>query len=113
MSKEEMQKAFDESESTLHTTDIFNFDEENQELVGIVVDVKPFTGGKFDSEVNQYVIDDGEDIVTCILGTATDKQLTEIDLKGKLVSITFKGKAHLEDGRSVNRFKVRVAKNAP
>ena len=90
------------------TKQIFTFTEDGEKLIGVVVDIQPFNEGDFDAEVNQYILDTDDGRVSCILGSATDSQLTGKEIKGKLVCVTFHGKKTLKDGRQVNRFKVEV-----
>jgi len=90
------------------TTAIYKFLEEGQECIGIVKDIRPFTEGSFDTEVNQYILETDEGLVSMVLGSATDKKLAGQKISGKLVCIVFKGKTHLEDGRSVNDYTIKV-----
>lgn len=90
------------------TTSIYKFDEEGQKLIGKLVSTEPFTEGEFETEVTKYTIDTDAGLVSCVLGSATDKQLTRQKLLGKLVCITFYGKVTLKDGRQVNRYGVEV-----
>lgn len=96
------------------TTDILSWKdaEEGTYIVGTIVDIFPFTGGQFETDVMQYIISTKDGLVSTVLGSATDKQLKGVVKKGDKVYIEFKGKAHLDDGRSVNKFRVMKAKNA-
>lgn len=107
---EEWGKAEEKGKVDLVTMTIHSWDEEGQSLIGVVKAIQPFTGGSFDTEVNQYIIDTGEDIVSTVLGSSTDKQLAKIDIQGRMVRITYKGKKNLDDGRQVNNFRVEVRK---
>lgn len=110
--EEQFRKAEEKGDIDELTTDIYSWSEEGEHLVGVVVSIGKFTGGKFETEVNQYIIKTDTGLVSTVLGSATDKQLEGIDLKGKLVYIEYRGKVHLEDGRSVNKFNVKVPKHA-
>ncbi len=68
----------------------------------------PFTGGKFEAEVNAYLIETDQGLVSTILGSYTDSQLAGLDLVGKIVVIEYEGKKDLEDGRKVNLFNVDI-----
>lgn len=106
--KEEYEKAKGKGKTKTLTSQIHSWDEEGEELVGKVIDVKPFKEGKFDTEVDCYWLETDEGIVTTVLGSATDKQLKEVDPIGQNIHITYKGKKMLADGRSVNNFHVEV-----
>lgn len=87
---------------------IHTWDKEGDVLIGEVMGVTDFTGGKFDTTVNSYLLDTDLGLVSTILGTATDEQLSAVNLEGKIVCITYQGKKQLDDGRSVNIFDVDV-----
>ncbi|MBA7579844.1 hypothetical protein ES708_21722 [subsurface metagenome] len=70
--------------------------------------IEPFSEGQFDTEVNSYIIETEGGIVTTVLGSATDKQLSKIDPVGSNIFIEYLGKKTLKDGRSVNLFNVDV-----
>lgn len=106
--QEQYQKAKEAGQTEEVTTSIFRFEEEGQHLIGKLVDISPFAGGDFETDVNQYTLDTDNGRVSCILGSAADKQLTQQDIIGKLVCITYYGKVSLSDGRRVNRFSVEV-----
>lgn len=105
---EEWGKAEEKGKVDLVTMEIHSWDEEGQVLIGKVKAIQPFTGGSFDTEVNQYIIDTGDRMVSTVLGSSTDKQLAKVDLQGRLVKIIYRGKKQLDDGRQVNNFEVRV-----
>lgn len=101
-------KAKEKGKTTQVTKEIFTWDEEGEQIIGRVLEVSVFTGGKFESKSMQYTIDTDNGIVTTVLGTATDKQLKDKNLVGKVIFIEYGGKIELGDGRQVNRFKVEV-----
>ena len=88
------------------TANIFAFKEPGDELVGKLLRVESFTGGKFDSACNQYFFETDEGQTQTILGAATDKQLEKQDVTGHVLRITFRGKISLEDGRQFNKFRI-------
>lgn len=98
------------AEGKLHrsTFRIHTWKEDSAILIGRITDILPFKGGKFEAEVNSYLMDTADGLVSFIMGTYTDSQLEGIDLKGRIVRIEFAGKKDLEDGRSVNQFNVDV-----
>lgn len=106
--KDEYEKAKGKGKTKTLTTMIHTWEAEGEELIGKVIDVKPFKEGKFDTEVDCYYIDTDDGIVTTVLGSATDKQLKEIDPVGQMIYIKYNGKKLLADGRSVNNFHVEV-----
>lgn len=90
------------------TRQIVIWDEEGQVLTGKVLEVQPFTDGIFETEVAMYIIETDNGIVSTVLGSATDKQLAKIDVRGSRMHIEYKGKRALKDGRAVNIFNVEV-----
>jgi len=105
---EEVKKAMKEGKMEQLTTDIINWQEEGQTVCGRVHNIVPFTGGKFDTEVNQYIIDTDDGLKSTILGSAADKQLKGVELIGRTVYIEYRGKKNLDDGRQVNNFRILV-----
>ncbi len=92
------------------TSEIHSWEHEGDTLVGTIMEILPFTLGKFDTEVNQYLLDTGDSIVSTVLGSATDKAIAGKVKPGVRVKIIYGGKKSLADGRSVNSFKVFVAR---
>lgn len=90
------------------TSDIHSWEHEGDSLVGKILEIVPFTLGKFDTDVNQYLIEAGDTIVSTVLGSATDKAIAGKVKPGDTVKIIFGGKKVLADGRQVNSFKVFV-----
>lgn len=105
---EEYKKAQEKGKVDQATTQIFQFAAEGEELIGKVKDITPFTHGKFDTEVNQYILDTDLGRVSTVLGAATDKQLAGQIKPGNMVRIVWRGKKPLEGGRTVNVFDVEV-----
>ena len=101
-------KAKEKGKTKTLTKLIYTWDEEGQVLIGKVVDIKPFLEGKFDTEVNCYTIESGGVLYTTVLGSATDKQLKDVDPVGLNVYIEYRGKKQLDDGRQINNFHVEV-----
>jgi len=95
---------------TTHT--IHQWVEEGQTIIGRVIDISEFTGGKFDQPCNQYMIDTDDGIISTLMGASTDKQLAVHDILGNVVCITYKGKKLLDDNRQINLFEVGVINNA-
>lgn len=108
--EKEFKRQEEKGKTVLATEDIYTWTEEEQVLFGRIQEILPFTDGKFDTDVLRYVIDTDAGRISTVLGAATDKQLATKIKPGDIVKITFKGKKHLEDGRQVNRFDVRIAK---
>lgn len=90
------------------TTEIKSFKNPDDSLIGKLLEINEFTGGKFEKSCKQYLFETDDGLVTCLLGGATDKQLEKQDLIDKVLIIIFKGQAELEDGRKVNKFDISV-----
>lgn len=87
---------------------IHTWDTVGDVLIGKVMGLNDFTGGKFETPVKAYLLDTELGFISTILGSATDEQLSAVDLPGKIICITYQGKKELTDGRSVNLFDVDV-----
>ena len=105
---EQYQKAKDKGKLDQITTNIYKFTTEGETLVGEVVKIIPFTAGDFDVEVKAYIIDTEIGRISCVVGSATDKQLDNFKLVGKVIAITFHGQKDLEGGKHVNLYTVEV-----
>ena len=103
---EAYEKAKAEGRLTRKTSRIHTWTGESSVLIGKIKAVKPFTGGKFEAEVNAYLIETDEGLVSTILGSYTDTQLADMEIIGKTICIEYEGKKDLEDGRKVNLFNV-------
>jgi len=105
---EEYLKAKEKGKTKTLTSMIWKAEAEGEVLIGKVLEISPFTEGKFDTEVNMYKIETDEGIFTTVLGSATDKQLKDIDPVGQMIYIEYRGKKQLEDGRQINNYHVEV-----
>jgi len=106
--QEAYEKARKEGRLSRKTSRIHTWTEESPVLIGKVRAIKPFTGGRFEVEVNAYLIETDEGMISTIFGTYTDSQLEGLDLIGKVIVVKYDGKKELEDGRKVNLFNVDV-----
>lgn len=109
----DFQKAYEEAKRSgrlkRKTYQIHSWGIDGDELIGKILDVRPFEGGKFEGTCNQYLIETSQGNRSFIMGSYTDSQLVDIELKGQLVRIQFLDKKKLDDGRSVNMFDVIIA----
>jgi len=105
--QEQLAKAKRKGTAKSLMVDIHTWKEPGDELVGKVMEVKPFEGGKFDSTCMKYIMDTDNGMITTILGAAADKQFEGKDVTGKVLWITYKGKTDLEGGKQCNRFDIR------
>jgi len=87
---------------------IHTWTEDSALLIGRIIGIGKFEGGKFEAEVNCYRIMTDEGTVSCILGTYTDSQLENISLLDQVVCIQYQGQKSLDDGRKVNVFDVDI-----
>ena len=109
MTYEELyEKMYKEGNIRLLSYQIKTWEVEGDYIIGKVMEVKPFTGGSFDTDCLSYLIKTDEGLFTTVLGSATDTQINQTDLRGKIISIVYKGKKDLKDQRRVNIFDVAV-----
>ncbi len=106
--QEDFEKAQKAGATEEVTRSIQSWHDEGDFLVGKVIAITPFEEGTFDTEVQCYLFDTDGGRISTVLGSATDKQLEEIEIIGKLVHIEYRGKKTIADGKQVNVFKVTV-----
>jgi len=105
---EEFQKAEKAGKTEQLTREIYTWEEEGQELAGVLENVSVFEGGLYEQEVNQYQINTGEGVVSTILGSATDKQIEKLAKVGMKIYIQYRGKKEIAGSKHVNIFTVKV-----
>ncbi|NIQ91322.1 MAG: hypothetical protein GWN93_20860 [Deltaproteobacteria bacterium] len=105
---QDYKKALDSGRLQRLTYAIHQWKEEDQLVIGRLIGMGIFDGGKFDNPVNYYMLDTDEGMVSCILGSATDEQIRDNIDVGNILAIHYKGKRELEDGRKVNIFEIDV-----
>lgn len=103
---EQLAKAQEKGKVKERTFAIISWHEPGDELTGKLLNVSAFKGGKFETEVNQYLIETDDGVVSTVLGSYADSQIMGSVQVGDLVHILYQGKAQLDDGRSVNRFNI-------
>ena len=106
--QEDYEKAQKAGKTDEISRNIQSWSEEGETLVGKCVSIGPFLDGTFETEVNAYMIDTDDGLVSTVLGSATDNQIKDLDLVGRLVYIEYRGKKSLKDGKQVNHFKIQV-----
>jgi|WetSurMetagenome_2_1015567.scaffolds.fasta_scaffold377125_2 hypothetical protein len=84
---------------------MFKFESAGDQVQGVITSVEKDwqipNGGTCD---RYHLLSDVGISYSFILGTATDKSLSEINLEGKHINVLFKGKFEIPGGRSVNQF---------
>lgn len=93
--------------------DITKWEREGEVLIGKLLKVEKKSskelGGKYDGEVNVYLFDTDEGLVSCVCGTTVDRIMGDgQDFIGRVCAIEFQGKRQLEGGREFNRFRVDI-----
>lgn len=104
--KEQLAKAKKADKMKPLTVEIKTWKEVGEELIGKVIDVKPFEGSKFDTTCQKYIIETDDGLITTVFGGSVDKQFEGVNLIGKVIYAVYKGKGDLDDGRKFNRFEV-------
>ncbi len=96
---------------------ISSWEEEGKVLIGKLLKVRKVSskdiGGTFEGEVNKYLFDTDEGLISCICGSAVDRVIDgEPDrFIGQVMAIEFQGKTQLSQGREFNRFRVDIISN--
>lgn len=86
---------------------IVSFDTEGQEIVGEFKAAELLESTKYDNPVQRYLINTDDGIVSCLLGSHTDKEVLPKLRQGDLIKITFKGQKDIGGGKTVNLFDVQ------
>ena len=102
---DEYLKAKEKGRTEQVSMEIHTWDTEGQELIGKLIDVLPFTEGKFETEVKKYIIQTDHGRVSTVLGAATDKRLEKVKA-GVMLYIKWKGQKELASGQHVNLFDI-------
>lgn len=103
--EQEYERTRDEAESL--NVQIVQWTEEGQTVCGIFHEHSVMPDTKFDVPVQRYLIQTAAGLASCILGSATDKELVGKLQKGDLLRIEYQGKKDIGGGRSVNIFDVK------
>lgn len=104
---EQVAKAEKQGRYKTLSMDIVQFTEAGQQLVGKLIEVTNFEGGKFDNDCKKYLFDTDEGPKSCILGASVDKQLDGLNLINHLIVVKYGGKKEIGGGKQVNIFDVR------
>ncbi len=116
--KETYESQFKKAKETGHAQQvsysITSWEEEGKVLFGKLLKIKRVSskeiGGTFDGEVNKYLFDTDEGLVSCICGTAVDRVIDgqEDRFLNQVMAIEFQGKRQLSQGREFNVFRVDI-----
>ena len=105
---DEYLKAKEKGKTKTAVVEIYSWDEVGEELIGKLMDIQPFSEGKFNTEVNKYIIETNYGLVSTVLGASTDKQIDGKARPGDRVYIKYRGKKDLAGGKQVNLFNVET-----
>lgn len=119
LSYEQKYKQSKEKGNTLQVSyNISSWDEEGKVLIGKLIKLRKVSskelGGTFEGEVNKYLFDTDEGLVSCICGASVDKLIDgqEDRFIGQVMAIEFQGKRQLSQGRECNIFRVDIISNS-
>lgn len=84
-------------------------------VIGKLIRVAPLAKSAYDVEVQTYLFQTDEGLVSCVLGAAMDKEVGDRLVVGNLYYVEYQGKRDIGQGRKVNLFDVRgfVAHDVP
>jgi hypothetical protein len=88
------------------SVDIKTWKESGDYLIGQLVDIKPFSGGEFETNCMQYTFKNEDGLISTILGSSMDKIFEREDYRGRVIHIEYKGKIELDDGKRCNKFHI-------
>ena len=113
MSYEEM---FEQAESEGNiqplSVEIVSWTEENQTVIGRLVDIEIFQGDKDKGECNAYIVEADTGLVSFILGSATDKRLQDLEVDN-IMKVVYRGQKEIKGGNRVNLFNITVINKKP
>ncbi len=104
--KEQFDEAMASGKATELTVGIVKFTEEGQMLTGRLLSTRDFSEGDFEQNALCYLLDTDIGRQSCVLGSATDKQIADSIAVGDVIRIVFHGQIEIEGGRRVNKFEV-------
>ncbi len=93
---------------------ISSWEEEGKVLFGKLLKIRKVSskelGGTFEGEVNKYLFDTDEGLVSCICGASVDNMIDgqEDRFIGQIMAIEYQGKRQLSQGRECNMFRVDI-----
>lgn len=112
--EQQFKQAKEKGQTQQVSYNISSWDEEGKVLIGRLLKLRKVSskelGGTFEGEVNKYLFDTDEGLVSCICGATVDKLIDgqESAFIGQIMAIEFQGKRQLSQGREVNVFKVDI-----
>ena len=89
--------------------EIIKWDKAGETLTGEIQACDDFTGGDFEGICNQWRIATDRGVVSCVLGSASDKHMADC-IVGDIVRIQYRGKKEIKGGKKVNLFNIKVIK---
>ena len=104
--REQLEAARKEGRTKGVLAGLWRWEQEGQELVGKILAIDDFKGGKFDEPCKQYIVETDLGTFQTLLGGATDERLGDSVRVGDVVSITYMGKATTSKGFQVNVFAI-------
>jgi hypothetical protein len=90
------------------TAEYVKFEQPGQVIAGILVGKHAIQSTLNEGSYNQYIFDNGEQLVKFSLGTAADKECDAILVEGGAYAIEFVGNEKITGGRTVNKYKFYV-----
>ncbi|GAI97003.1 unnamed protein product [marine sediment metagenome] len=116
--KETYEQRFKAAKETGHARQvsysITSWEEEGKVLIGRLLKVKKVSskdiGGTFEGEVNKYLFDTDEGLVSCICGSAVDRVIDgqEARFLNQIMALEYQGKRQLSQGREFNDFRIDI-----
>jgi hypothetical protein len=86
--------------------DIHTWETDGARIIGELKEITDFEGGEFEQKCKRYIFKTDKGLVSTILGSSVDKQISPEKYIGRVLCITYNGQISLKDGRRCNRFTV-------
>ena len=106
---EQFEQAAREKEVRELSYEIIKWEVEGQEVVGEVKGFETFESSNYETDCLVWKLQTDEGLVSCVLGGVADKRMQDVTT-GDLLHIVYKGKKELKEGRRVNIFNIKHAR---
>jgi len=111
--KDQYKKAKEEKTLENVSPEFMKFTEKGAQIVGKFIASFPVKSTRGEGYYNQYLFETDLGLVKFALGSATDKEISNIVFVGGVYAITYEGKEELTGGHTVNKFKVEQVAAPP
>lgn len=111
--KEAHAKAVKEKRVEKVTPDYIEFKKEGMVVIGRFVGFSTVSSSRGEGTYNQYLFHSDAGLIKFAVGSATDKEIMPLLIRGQVYSVQYLGKEKLSGARTVNKFMVNHIELTP